>query len=745
MDSRRRPCSTSHVLFLLGLAALFWPASSAQAAKGDCGQPSSTGSGPKSSDALFALRAAVGTGDCDLCVCDATGDGKVTSTDALRILRKAVGQGVVLGCPSCVPKLTGLVKLPAPPLSEIAVPSPTEPASLLGLTGLAPVAGASVELLQVDSEGEPILPALATTTSKPDGSYKFEPAPAASSTTIVRATHNGQVLRAFVSGLVVDLDPAGELVVDAALDAVQSDPSSDLGELRVEEIESLVTLVRQADVDFSTSATLAEALQVLDDATGGVYRSYVADFATGDGPAIAMSGNFHLVGLGMTFARSFVAASGETPSVQSRSVHIAATSDPLVVDAEGAVTQAATTGRNHTLVETSGSHPVSGAVNTSATLLHADVNQMPGAATGTLLAADRGRLLAGAQQRVTAGVFASGSHFALLPSSARANANAAAGGLGVLLRQATGLSNASLSATFWVVQLEFDLQAMTSPGLVRRRIEVLRLANTMTFDGNGNLSLAAAAGTSVRLTKDSPPPDQAAADTVVTLEESEVAEDAVSGLKYTLSSNGALTVKEGPDTVARGAVTPDGNILVLRFGDEDGTEASSGILIAVKRGSGMNDASGSGTYRSMDVSVRLESEIHPGTVDVTPSMNNRFVNVSGTVGTIHFDGAGHVGVDPSVSVSVGLNENSGVLSKSVPPDQVFDASTSIHSSTEGEGDGSETHTYAVASNGKVTVDAAEDGGITGYLSPDGKVFLLPIGDGDGNGLGTGVLMALRQP
>jgi cysteine-rich repeat protein len=51
-------------------------------------------------DALFALRAAVGNGSCPLTVCDANGNGQVAAADALAILRVAVGGGAALDCPT---------------------------------------------------------------------------------------------------------------------------------------------------------------------------------------------------------------------------------------------------------------------------------------------------------------------------------------------------------------------------------------------------------------------------------------------------------------------------------------------------------------------------------------------------------------------------------------------------------------------------------------------------------------------
>lgn len=67
----------------------------------DCGQPQSTGDAPTTADSLATLRAAVGLASrCDFlpCTCDPRGDGKVTATDALVLLRASVGIEVQLEC-----------------------------------------------------------------------------------------------------------------------------------------------------------------------------------------------------------------------------------------------------------------------------------------------------------------------------------------------------------------------------------------------------------------------------------------------------------------------------------------------------------------------------------------------------------------------------------------------------------------------------------------------------------------------
>jgi hypothetical protein len=66
-----------------------------------CGDASLDGE-VKAGDALTVLRVAVGSADCELCVCDVNDSGEVTSSDALLVLRLAVGQSIELDCPGCL-------------------------------------------------------------------------------------------------------------------------------------------------------------------------------------------------------------------------------------------------------------------------------------------------------------------------------------------------------------------------------------------------------------------------------------------------------------------------------------------------------------------------------------------------------------------------------------------------------------------------------------------------------------------
>ncbi|TFH20664.1 MAG: hypothetical protein E4H03_11875 [Myxococcales bacterium] len=92
MTQRKLASLLTSLYMTLGFAA------ASVAGQGDCGQPVSTGASPVSTDALFALRAAVAIVACAPALCDADGDCTVSASDALRILKKAVGEAIELDC-----------------------------------------------------------------------------------------------------------------------------------------------------------------------------------------------------------------------------------------------------------------------------------------------------------------------------------------------------------------------------------------------------------------------------------------------------------------------------------------------------------------------------------------------------------------------------------------------------------------------------------------------------------------------
>jgi hypothetical protein len=88
-------------MLLATFVVMTWSAPRASlAAKGDCGQPVSTGNAPTSTDCLYILRTAVGIQTCSPqpCICDTGAGAGITATDGLLCLRKAVGLNVQLVC-----------------------------------------------------------------------------------------------------------------------------------------------------------------------------------------------------------------------------------------------------------------------------------------------------------------------------------------------------------------------------------------------------------------------------------------------------------------------------------------------------------------------------------------------------------------------------------------------------------------------------------------------------------------------
>jgi len=65
-----------------------------------CGAPATRKLPPTASDALFVLRAAVGQVACLLCECDTNSDTQILASDALNVLREAVGLPADLICPA---------------------------------------------------------------------------------------------------------------------------------------------------------------------------------------------------------------------------------------------------------------------------------------------------------------------------------------------------------------------------------------------------------------------------------------------------------------------------------------------------------------------------------------------------------------------------------------------------------------------------------------------------------------------
>lgn len=136
-----------------------------------CGRVDGAAAAPTASDSLAALNTAVGRpGICRLCLCDVDGSGVVTATDALSILRRAVGLDGDFDCASCAcsipqrfavgqhPRVVEIGDLNGDGIADI-VSADDESSSMSVLLGQG--MGRFADAVGVDPGGEPLSVTLA--------------------------------------------------------------------------------------------------------------------------------------------------------------------------------------------------------------------------------------------------------------------------------------------------------------------------------------------------------------------------------------------------------------------------------------------------------------------------------------------------------------------------------------------------------------------------------------------------------
>ena len=160
-----------------------------------------------------------------------------------------------------------------------------------------------------------------------------------------------------------------------------------------------------------------------------------------------------------------------------------------------------------------------------------------------------------------------------------------------------------------------------------------------------------------------------------------------------VDGTGALTVSPSGQVAHPGAVSADGNLFAFVDGDPVGS-GDAGIVIGVKQGSGMTNASLNGSYGF----VSYEFALGPGSR-----------GLQGQSGTLNLDGSG--GVAGHLAGSQ-IRVNTGCTGGFCPGN-----TASQNSKTE-----SPNTTYNVAATGAVTV-VGSNGTTSGFASPDGSVLV----------------------
>jgi len=173
------------------------------------------------------------------------------------------------GCTDAPPSVTGLVQAPDGEIARArgenlwARFSGALAGTAWALTGLDPVGeGVEVRLQRIDGEGR-VSDTLVTVETFDDSMYYIELASAEqpSSSLIVSLGSGGTLMRAFVSGGVVGLDPASEATVRLVLDS-----EFPLGNYSASELADLQGLVNGATADVAAGNSIAAANDAAEEA-----------------------------------------------------------------------------------------------------------------------------------------------------------------------------------------------------------------------------------------------------------------------------------------------------------------------------------------------------------------------------------------------------------------------------------------------------------------------------------------------
>lgn len=184
---------------------------------------------------------------------------------------------VLSGCETNDPPVqrtvTGVVAVPAADQSQFTEAQSSIFARLLAavfgesaqaqITGLSPLAGATVQLVRLNEAGG-VVEVLGSDVTDGSGAYLFDPTPPPSSTLAVRVVGDSDTLRAIVTGPTVNISPASEAVTRTIIDDVITPSTGSIGisNFEVTEVASLASLVASMDVDVS-GLTVADAVSAI--------------------------------------------------------------------------------------------------------------------------------------------------------------------------------------------------------------------------------------------------------------------------------------------------------------------------------------------------------------------------------------------------------------------------------------------------------------------------------------------------
>ena len=165
------------------------------------------------------------------------------------------------------------------------------------IVGLTPSPATPVQLVRLNSAGA-VSEVIATVTTDGQGRFSFDDIPALDSSLAVRVDIDGAPMHSFVTGPVVDITPASELVVRRVRTALSGGGA--LANFTVSEVAALTGFVRGLDVDV-TGLSFEDAVDEIDGIAGSVLGELLAAYATPGTVTVLRGGNYGAVDLVSTF------------------------------------------------------------------------------------------------------------------------------------------------------------------------------------------------------------------------------------------------------------------------------------------------------------------------------------------------------------------------------------------------------------------------------------------------------------
>lgn len=165
------------------------------------------------------------------------------------------------------------------------------PAASAEITGLQPVPGALVELIQVNNDGNQVGDVLASTQTSTTGDYQLRlPSGidfAANLVLRITSVDQSQTLDAQVLTREVNIDPYSDFLLDKLVEN-----GTQLDTLPIN--EALVLKGKLEEFDLSAGNSMAEMLAALEAATGDFMDQSIETLNNGEGDATTVAGDYHL-------------------------------------------------------------------------------------------------------------------------------------------------------------------------------------------------------------------------------------------------------------------------------------------------------------------------------------------------------------------------------------------------------------------------------------------------------------------